>query len=62
MNDIANFIKLNTLIGKEISELILKTDWVDLTLSKPFQLFELEVFLCKKGITPKTEREYERII
>ena len=59
LNDIANLIKFNTSIAKEISELILKSDCVDLTLTKPSKLFELEAFLCKKGKTPKTEREYE---
>lgn len=59
LNDIANFINFNTLIAKEISELILKTDCVDLTLTKPSKLFKLEAFLCKKGKTPKTKREYK---
>ena len=48
LNNIANFINFNTSIAKEISELILKTDCVDLTLTKPSKLFELEAFLCKK--------------
>ena len=37
----------------------MKSDCVDLTLTKPSKLFELEAFLCKKGKTHKTEREYE---
>ena len=62
LNDIANFIKFNTSIAKEISELILKSDCVDLTLTKPSKLFELEACLCKKGKLIKLKESMRTIL